>query len=135
MTGPEKALTVLLRLGAAMLLAAVVPVVMPFRWMEEIHRSLGLGELPDAVIVHYLTRSVSAFYAAHGAIILFISFDVRRYRGLILFLGWLSVVFGAALLILDAAVGMPLSWTIAEGPFVIVLGAAIVWLAAKARRY
>ena len=134
MSGPERALTVLLRLAAALLLLAVVPVVMPFRWMEEIHQWIGLGRLPNDVIVHYLTRSLSALYAFHGAITLFISFNVRRYRGLILFLGWLAVVFGVAMLVLDAVIGMPLPWIIGEGPFVIALGIAIVWLAAKVRR-
>jgi hypothetical protein len=134
MSSPERALTLLLRLAAAMLLLAVVPVVMPFRWMGGIHRFIGLGGLPDALIVHYLTRSASALYAFHGAIILFISCDVRRYRTFILFLGWLSTAFGAVMLVLDIAIGMPLPWIIGEGPFVIALGIAIVWLAARVRR-
>jgi hypothetical protein len=133
MTAAERALAVLLRAAAAMLLLAVAPVVMPFRWMEEIHQWIGMGRLPNAVIVHYLTRSASALYAFHGALTLFISFDVRRYRTLILFLGSLGVVFGVAMLVLDAAIGMPLAWIIGEGPFVIALGIAIVWLAAKVR--
>jgi hypothetical protein len=134
MTIAERVLTLLLRLAGAMLLVAVVPVVMPFRWMEEIHQRLGLGQLPSDVIVHYLTRSASALYAFHGALVLFISLDVQRYRALILFLGWLGVVFGVTMLVLDAAIGMPLAWTLSEGPFVIAFGIAIVWLAAKVRR-
>jgi hypothetical protein len=130
----ERVLVVVLRLAAAMLLAATVPAVMPFAWMEIIHRRIGLGDLPNATIVHYLTRSASALYALQGAIDLFISFDVRRYLPLVLFQGWLAVVFGAAMLVMDAAVGMPLWWTCAEGPFVMALGIVFVRLSAKARR-
>jgi hypothetical protein len=134
MTAAERVLTVLLRGAAVMLLLAVGPMVMPFRWMEEIHQRLGLGTLPNDVIVHYLTRSASALYAFHGALVLFVSLDVRRYRPLILLLGWLGVVFGATMLAIDAAIGMPLAWTLGEGPFVIVLGLVVTWLAARAPR-
>ena len=65
---------------------------------------------------------------------MFISFDVRRYLPLILFQGWLAVVFGAAMLVMDAAVEMPLWWTCAEGPFIIALGIVCVWLARRAQR-
>ena len=134
MSQSERALVVLLRLAAAMLLLATVPVVMPFSWMEAIHRWIGLGELPDAKIVHYLTRSESGLYAYQGALSLFLSFDVRRYLPLILFQGWMAVVFGAAMLAIDATVGMPLPWILCEGPAVVALGIAFVWLASNARR-
>ncbi len=134
MANSERILVVVLRLAAAMLLVAIVPAVMPFAWMEAIHKRVGLGELPSATIVHYLTRSASLLYALQGAIDLFISFDVRRYLPLILFQGWLAVIFGAAMLLMDAAVGMPPLWTCAEGPFVIALGIVFVWLASKAQR-
>ena len=134
MSRSQRALVVLLRLAAAMLLLATVPVIMPFSWMEAIHRWIGLGELPDAKIVHYLTRSESALYAYQGALSLFLSFDVRRYLPLILFQGWLAVVFGASMLAMDAAIGMPLPWVLCEGPFVVCLGIVIVWLARDASR-
>jgi hypothetical protein len=131
MTRSEKTLVVLLRFGGVLLLTALVPAVMPFAWMELIHRQLGMGELPDVPIVGYLTRSLSAFYAMHGALIFFVSVDVRRYLPVVKCLGALCVVFGAGMLVLDMAVGMPLPWVLGEGPFVIVLGVALLWLASK----
>jgi hypothetical protein len=134
MTRPERILIVLLRLAGAMMLLAIVPVIMPFAWMEAIHERIGLGKLPDATIVHYLTRSASALYAYHGAITLFLSWNVQRYLPLILFQGWLAVLFGVTMLALDLAIEMPLRWALCEGPFIVALGLAIVWLSAKARR-
>ena len=55
------------------LLTAIIPSMMPFEWMKEIHRYLGMGELPDGPIMGYLTRSLSAMYAMHGAVELFVS--------------------------------------------------------------
>jgi hypothetical protein len=125
----EKALIVLLRLAGVLLLTAVIPAVMPFAWMQDIHRLLGMGELPETPITGYLTRSLSALYALHGALVFFVSLDVRRYLPVVRFLAVLSIVFGAGMLVLDIAVGMPLPWIIGEGPSIIILGGVLLWLA------
>ena len=51
MNRSEKALVLLLRLAAVLLLTAIIPAVMPFAWMKDIHRQLGMGELPEGVIM------------------------------------------------------------------------------------
>lgn len=130
----EKAVVVILRVSGVVLLTALVPAVMPFAWMQDIHRLLGMGELPDAPIVGYLTRSVSAFYALHGAMILFVSLDVRRYLPLVKCLAVLCVLFGAGMIVLDVLVGMPLFWVLGEGPFIVILGGVLLWLAGFIRQ-
>ncbi len=127
----EKTLAILLRIAAVILLTALIPSVMPFAWMKDIHRQLGMGELPDGPIVGYLTRSLSAMYALHGVIVLFVSWDVRRYLPVVKCLAVLAIVFGACMLVLDVTVGMPPAWTASEGPFVIVLGSVMLWLAGR----
>jgi hypothetical protein len=124
----EKALIWLLRIFAVVLLTALIPVIMPYAWMNAIHRWLGMGELPQAPIVGYLTRSCSALYAYHGAIVGFLSIDVRRYLPVIRCLLWLAVAFGVVVFGIDVAVGMPFYWIIGEGPVVVVLSAALLWL-------
>ncbi|MCL4201016.1 MAG: hypothetical protein KJ000_00875 [Pirellulaceae bacterium] len=130
----EKAVVVILRVSGVVLLTALVPAVMPFSWMQDIHRLLGMGELPEAPIVGYLTRSVSAFYALHGAMILFISLDVRRYLPVVKCLAVLCVLFGAGMVVLDVVVGMPLFWVLSEGPFIVILGGVLLWLAGFIRQ-
>lgn len=127
----EKTLVVVLQVSAIVLLTALVPAVMPFAWMDDIHRQLGLGELPDTPIVGYLTRSISAMYALHGAIVFFVSLDVRRYLPLVKFLAVLSILFGLGLLVLDHAVGLPPLWALCEGPSVIILGGIMLGLAGR----
>ena len=127
----EKTLVVLLRLAAGMLLIAVVPAVMPLDWMVAIHRWLGLGELPQTPIVGYLTRSLSAMYAVHGVVVLFVSLDVRRYLPVIRLLAVLNVVFGAGMTVLDVFVGLPLWWILGEGPPLILFGGVLSWLAVR----
>jgi hypothetical protein len=125
----ERILVLLLRFNAVMLLLALGAVVMPFAWMDVVHSAGGMGPLQDSPIVHYLTRSASLLYAGYGAVILFLSFDVRRYRPMIIFKALVGVAFGAVMLVLDVAVGMPWHWIVCEGSFVIALCAAILWLA------
>ncbi len=131
MNNYEKALVILLRIAAVILLIALIPSVMPFAWMKDIHRGLGMGELPDGPIIGYLTRSLSAMYALHGAIVLFVSWDVRRYLPVVQCLAVLAILFGVGVLVLDVMVGMPPAWTASEGPFLIVFGNVMLWLAGR----
>ncbi len=113
------------------MLFALGAVVMPYEWMNVIHQRLGLDALPHVPIVGYLTRSISALYALHGALLLFIATDLRRYLLVVRFLAVAGAVFGGLLLGIDYAVDLPVPWTIMEGPFVIVFNAIIFLLAGR----
>ena len=113
------------------MLLALVFVVAPRAWMEEIHIWLGLGVFPDTPIVWYLARSTSAFYAMMGGLYWLASYDMGRQRRLLLFLGWWTVVLGVMLFGIDLWVGLPLSWTLSEGPVVILMGVAMLYLISR----
>src|SRR5262245_31164276 len=121
-------LVVVLRFGAAVLMLAALAVVIPFAWMAAIHDLFGQGTLPELPLVGYLTRSVSAFYAYHGALIWLLSFDVRRYEKVIRFMAWANVAFGLLLVGIDVFVGMPWWWTATEGPIVAGFGGVVLAL-------
>ena len=111
--------------------SAIIFVAAPESWMVAIHTELGLGQLPDAPIVGYLARSTSAFYAIIGGLFLAISFDLVRYRPIARYLGTAMAVFGAVLVVVDTLEGLPLSWTLWEGPFVCLFGLAVLWLSSR----
>ena len=113
------------------MLLALVFVVAPRALMEEIHTWLGLGIFPDTPIVWYLARSTSAFYAMMGGLYWLASYDMGRQRRLLLFLGWWTVVLGVMLCGIDLWVGLPLSWTLSEGPMVILMGVAMLYLISR----
>ena len=123
-----------MRVLGLIVLTSLFAVVMPTAWMDATNQWLGLGELPDLPIVGYLTRSLSAMYAMHGALLVFLSFNVRRYATVLRFLAGVGVLFGATMLALDLAVGMPWWWTLSEGPFVIPANAVVFWLATRIER-
>ena len=128
MTRNERIAFYIVRFVAISELLAIPCIFLPFTWMAVIHANLGLGELPYFPIVSYLTRSLSAFYAFHGAALLFMSFDLPRYWPLIGLWGSAMFLFGVGILVLDVSLNMPILWTISEGPFAIIFGGSMVWL-------
>jgi hypothetical protein len=132
---PDRAtavLKLLLRVIGGFSLLALIFVAAPESWMVAIHAELGLGQLPDEPIVGYLARSTSAFYAIEGGLFWLVSFDLVRYRPVVRYLGAVTALFGLALLLIDGLEGLPLSWTLWEGPFVAVFGLAVLWLSGQA---
>jgi hypothetical protein len=112
-------------IGSASLLA-VIFVGAPYSWMNNIHQLFGMGELPSQPVVGYLARSTSAFYAILGGLLWLISFDLSRYRLVLTYLGFVFLLFGGAISIIDWGEGMPYFWKIIEGPCDILFGILIL---------
>lgn len=127
-------LVFLLRLGGTMTVLAFPTMLLPHESMAAIHRWLGMGELPEAPVVGYLARSVSAFYGFHGVLLFLIASDPVRYRPFVVYVGWMNVALGLMLLGIDLHAGMPGWWTAFEGPVVLMLGVVILWLSRVADR-
>lgn len=128
---PEYFLRLVLRAVGGVSMLALVAVVMPHPWMNATHEWLGLGPLPDIPVVGYLARSLSAFYALFGALLWMLSYDLQRHRPTLCFLGTVTIIFGLLLLGIDWIEGLPLYWRAGEGPWVIAIGAAILFLARR----
>src|SRR5262245_26694610 len=99
-----------LRLIGVIDLLAVAAVFLPNESLAAIHADLALGSWPDAPIAEYLARSASWMYALCGAMFLYLSGDVVRYRSLIRFLSLCGVATGLVLIGIDWSAGMPGWW-------------------------
>ena len=117
-----RALRLLLRVVGSVSLTALVFVMVPYSWMNDIHGWLGLGALPPEPVVGYLARSASALYALTGGLLWVLSFDLGRNRLAIGYLGYAFIAFGVVLTFVDWLEGMPLFWKLGEGPIVIAFG-------------
>ncbi|MDA7978445.1 MAG: hypothetical protein MPJ50_06715 [Pirellulales bacterium] len=131
MSKAERAIVIILRVIGIAGLFATPAIFLPFSWMDAIHGWLGLGELPDVPIVRYLARSLSAFYAVMSVLILYLSHDVRRHRGLLKLWCMLAILFGFTLWGIGWEAGLPNSWTLAEGPPAVLIGFVVLWLQRK----
>lgn len=122
-------LQVLLRIGAVIMLFALVAVIMPRACMVWTHGRLGLGAFPDQPIAEYLARSLSGMYAMLGAFCWIFGTDPPRYRVCIRFTGVFSMVGGLALGFLDWRIGMPHLWMLGETVIPTLYGVALLMLA------
>jgi hypothetical protein len=110
-----KLLAWLLRIGGASMLLALVPMFMPASWIHAAHRALGLGTFPDAPVAEYLARLSSGMYALLGGLLIWLSLDVVRYRGVIVYaaVALAAVTVGAN--VQARLAGMPWWWVLATG--------------------
>ena len=129
----SRLLKILLRLIGTSSLFALIFVAAPRSWMLSIHAWLGMGQMPEAPVVGYLARSTSAFYAGLGGLFWVASFDLFRHRLVLIYLGAAVALFGVMLLIVDWWEGLPLMWKVWEGPVVIGLGLAVLFLSRAIR--
>jgi hypothetical protein len=129
----RRLLTWLLYVLGIMMSLAFVAVVMPTSAMATIADWLGVGPLHRAPLTEYLTRSLSVMYGVFGVLHLYLARDVVRYLDLIVVFGWLTIVAGVMVTVIDFAAGMPLLWSWSEGPPTVVVGVGYIWLGRHAR--
>jgi len=132
-TNPERVLKLILQINGAVMATALVAVFMSHDQMAVIHQWLGLGKFPEGIIVDYLARSLSGFYAIIGVLYIVLARDIRAYASIITVTAWASICFGVATIIIDLQLGFPAWWTWGEGPFIIVYGAVVLWLQRKVK--
>jgi hypothetical protein len=121
-------LTFVLRLSGVILLAAFPAMLLPVEWMAATHQRLGLGEFPRAPVVEYLTRSIAALYGFHGVLVLLVSWDPVRYRTIVSYLAVMNITFGLMMVAIDLRAGLPVLWTLLEGPPIASLGVVMAVL-------
>ena len=130
----EQLLVVILRFGAVMTGSAFLSLPLSLASMADVHRWLGMGELPQVPIVDYLARSVAAFYGFHGVLLFMLSTDIERYARLIGMIAGTTVCFGLILLAIDIHAGLPAYWMLGEGPPVAIIGIVLLFLNGAAAR-
>ena len=128
---PKRLLKLILQINGGVMAMAVFAVFLRHDQMAAIHEWLGLGNFPEGIIVDYLARSLSAFYAIMGILYLVLARDIRAHATIISFMAWASICFGVASIIINLQLDFPAWWTWGEGPFIILFGTVILWLQRK----
>jgi hypothetical protein len=130
----ERLLLLLLRLNAAVLLLAAPCALLPFAWMDAVHRdALGLGSLSDIPITRYMARSLSLVYAMHGAVVLFVTLNWQRMRFAVPYLAGLHLIQGCVIFAIGLDAGLPWWWVAVEGPSVVAFAIVVLAVNQKVR--
>ena len=107
--------------------------LLPVNWIADTHRWLGLGEYPHAPVTDYLVRSVSALYGCFGVLFLLVASDPLRHQRIVRYIGVMHIVFGVLTVGIDLHAGMPMWWTMAEGPPLVGAGWLTLYLLNRAK--
>jgi hypothetical protein len=124
----ERLLVMLLRLGGGVTMTAFLAMLLPTDWMAAAHEWLGLGAFPRAPVVDYLARSVAGLYGFHGVLLLLLARDPVQHRAIVRYIGAMNLIFGGAMVLIDIHAGLPLLWTLAEGPPIVAFGVVVLYL-------
>ncbi|HTN75211.1 MAG TPA: hypothetical protein VL096_08190 [Pirellulaceae bacterium] len=124
----ERALRGWLQFAGVVCASAMVAVVMPLPWHAIIHDWLGLGELPDAPLVEYLARGMSAMCSFYGLLLIWLARDVRRYAELIRFQTLILMVISLCSTLALWNSGMPPWWIYGDAGSVWTSGLITLWL-------
>jgi hypothetical protein len=117
-----------LRFVALSQMIAFVVVVVPESWMASVHSWLGLGPMPDAVILRYLIRGAAFSQGAFGVLIWVIASDVVRFRPLVLTTAALYLVAASLFYFIDAIAGLPRWWCIWDCACCFLIGSVLLAL-------
>lgn len=135
MNNPEKLLKIVMIVAGVTCLLAIGAIIMPTEWMAVGHEKMEIkGPMPTGPLTEYLTRSIAGLYAMLGGLMVALAMDVRRFAPIIRYLSCAWVIFGVLLLAVDAWASMPLTWTINEGVWTVIMGAVFLILLAKAEK-
>lgn len=124
----ENLLAWLLRLIGLLEVFAFIAVIMPRPWMEASHVWLGLGQMPESSVLMFMIRQASYNYGMHGVFLWILASDLKRFRPFVLLNGFSFLLAGPIFFIIDYTSGMPWWWSAMDGPFLALMGAAMLWL-------
>jgi hypothetical protein len=133
-TSAIRIVAVVLRCMGALDCCALLAVCLPREWIQSLCVTLTGVSFPAVPVAWYLARSTSLLYALHGAMAVFISYDVPRYWRLIRFLALAAVAHGGLVLAIDVSAGMPGWWSMIEGPCFAVTGLVMLGLMGRVPR-
>jgi cell division protein FtsW (lipid II flippase) len=127
----DRLLLILLRLIGGISLLAFLAAVMPEHWIVETSEALGFDPFPNSPLTFYLARNLSLLYGFIGALLIFVSLDLDRYRPLVWYVSIGTVLFGVLQLIVDGMSGLPAWWTLGESLSTFVGGVLLCWVQRK----
>lgn len=133
-TSEDRRLQLFLRLVGGVSLLAFLAAIMPTKWMIKTAIELGFDPFPDSPLTYYLARNLSLLYGFVGALLIYVSYDLPRYRQLVRLIAIGTIAFGVLQLVVDLMSELPMWWTLGESLSTFAGGLLLYWLQAKANR-
>lgn len=101
--------------------------IFPRLVLEKFHWLLGLGKLPDSILLRYLGAGGAFVYGVQGLLLWMIASDVAKYRALVLFAAWTYIVASPVFWFIGARTGMPGWWAAIDTISCLAAGSLLLW--------
>lgn len=124
----ERCLLLVLRLTGGIALLAFLAALMPEQWIVRISEELGIVPFPESPLTFYLARNLSLLYGFVGLTLLVLATDLPRYRPLVRYAAFGTLLFGGLQFIVDSMSGLIWWWTWGESGSTIAGGILVYWL-------
>jgi hypothetical protein len=84
--------------------------------------------MPDGAIVNFIIRQASFTYGLHGALQWLLSWDVVRFRPLVIFTGVCYLLAIPVFFLIGVTSGMPWFWMAGDASSCLFFGGSLLWL-------
>jgi hypothetical protein len=124
-----------MRVLAVVLILSGGSFFLPKTWLESVVVEQGLGQIPQAVLTHYVLLIAGYLLLALGGLLWVVAKDVVRYRRFVIATIAIFLVGAPAFYLINALAGMPTWCGITDFVLCFILGgvllAAFSWPASK----
>lgn len=127
----DRYLRLFLRFIGSVSLLAFLAAIMPANWIVEIAEELGFAPFPLSPLTFYLARNLSLLYGFVGVLLIHLSTDLPRYRGLIRLVAIGTIALGVLQGLVDSLSKLPAWWTLGESLSTLLGGVLLYWLQSK----
>ncbi|MFN0078114.1 MAG: hypothetical protein ACKVY0_16785 [Prosthecobacter sp.] len=125
--GHPRLQSLILRAACLMSLLTLGAVFAPEYVLGKLNWFLGLGKLPDSVLLRYLGSGGSFVYIITGLLMWMMAGDVVRYRPMIVFSAWLMLAAAPIYAYINIHTGMPRWCAVMDVVTCLGFGAALLW--------
>jgi hypothetical protein len=125
---------ILLRFAALVQFTALPGVILPRVALGKLSWLMGLGEPPLVPLMIYMTGGCAYVFLAEGVLLWLLSYDVVRYRPLVIASGWIYLVGGPAFLWIDLHAGLPWWWVVMDSVSCLLIGIGLLWACGLGKR-
>lgn len=115
-------------------MVGVIGVILPISAWQSFIDFFGLGPMPEAPIIGYLVRLMSALFVGIGVFFAILALNPTKYQILVPFSGVAAVILGLICGITGFVEKLPNLWFLGDALTALVLGALILFFWKKAKQ-
>lgn len=125
--GHPRLQSLLLKTAGAVSLVTLSAVFAPDYVLSQLHWLLGMGKLPDSVLLRYLGAGGSFVYIITGILMWMMAGDVVRYRPMIVLSAWIMLAAAPIYAYINLHTGMPGWWMAMDAMSCLAFGLVLLW--------